>query len=278
MKAMAPGTPVFFRLKAPVNKIAGYGFFAHFILLELEEAWAMFGDKNGDPDRQRFLTRIGRYRGLDLLDPRTERAPIGCTILRVAQFWPPERWIEWGAARGWSANIVQGKTETDEANASRLRAELEYDAVVAPEEFAPRFELIDTDERLFVFANSVRREGQGTFRTRLLSAYGGRCAITGERTLPVLDAAHIQSYLGPRSNHLQNGLLLTKEFHALFDEGYVTVTPEHVVRVSRRIRERWNNGRRYYEFDKQLLREPESKDALPSPDALAWHNRHKFVA
>lgn len=42
----------------------------------------------------------------------------------------------------------------------------------------------------------------------------------------VLDAAHIQPCLGPRSNHPQNGLVLTKEFHALFDRGYVTVTPE----------------------------------------------------
>jgi hypothetical protein len=47
----------------------------------------------------------------------------------------------------------------------------------------------------------------------------------------VLDAAHIQPYLGPRSNHLQNGILLTKESHTLFDLGYVTMTPDHVIRV-----------------------------------------------
>jgi putative restriction endonuclease len=276
MKAMAPGTPVFFRLKAPINRIAGYGFFAHFLVLGLDEAWSMFREKNGDPDALSFLSRMGRYRRLDLLDPHVERAPLGCTILRVARFWPRERWMEWGPAKGWKANIVQGKTETDEIRASRLRAELEYDAVVAPEEFAPRFELVDADERRLVLAKSVRRDGQGTFRSRLLSAYGSRCAITGEHTVPVLDAAHIQDYLGPRSNHLQNGLLLTKEFHALFDEGLVTVTPERVVRVSPRIRERWRNGHRYYPFDGRKLREPEWKEALPSPEALAWHNHRKF--
>lgn len=27
------------------------------------------------------------------------------------------------------------------------------------------------------------------------------------------------------SNHVQNGVLLTEEFHTLFDRGYVTITP-----------------------------------------------------
>jgi hypothetical protein len=120
MKAMLPGLPVFFRLKSPIDSIGGYGFFANFVVLGLDEAWATFREKNGDPDALRFLTRIGRYRGLDLLDPRAERAPIGCTVLRTARFWRRDRWIPWGAAEGWKPNIVQGKTETDPARASRL--------------------------------------------------------------------------------------------------------------------------------------------------------------
>jgi putative restriction endonuclease len=150
---------------------------------------------------------------------------------------------------------------------------------VAPEEFAPSFELVEADERQLVLAKSVCREGQGAFRTRLLSAYGARCAITGEHTVPVLDAAHVQPYLGPRSNHIQNGLLLTKEFHALLDEGLVTVTPDYVVRVSPRIRERWKNGHRYYPFDGRALQAlPDSAAERPSSAALEWHNRRVFVA
>ena len=34
MKRMSLGEPVFLRLKAPVNAIAGYGFFAHFAVLD----------------------------------------------------------------------------------------------------------------------------------------------------------------------------------------------------------------------------------------------------
>jgi hypothetical protein len=36
------------------------------------------------------------------------------------------------------------------------------------------------------------RLGQGAFRLLVTDAYGRRCAVTGERTLPVLDAAHIR--------------------------------------------------------------------------------------
>jgi len=35
--------------------------------------------------------------------------------------------------------------------------------------------------------------GQGTFRVIVTDAYERRCAITGERTLPVLEAAHIKA-------------------------------------------------------------------------------------
>lgn len=94
---------------------------------------------------------------------------------------------------------------------------------------------------------------------------------------PVLDAAHVQPYLGPASNHLQNGLLLTKELHALFDLGYMTVTPEHIVRVSDRLRKDWNNGRRYEQFDGQPLAFVPSRPELrPSRLALEWHADVRF--
>lgn len=110
MKQMSPGEPVFFRLKKPAYAIVGYGFFAHFQVLDLDLAWQTFGEKNGDPSREAFFTRIGKYRGVDLLRPDSRREPIGCTILRDAVFWAPERWIPWGDERGWPANVVQGRT------------------------------------------------------------------------------------------------------------------------------------------------------------------------
>jgi putative restriction endonuclease len=277
MKTMVPGEVIFFRLKRPDYRIAGYGFFAHFSLVDLHTAWSAFGWKNGDPDRIAFLTRIGSYRGVDLLAPSSPASPLGCTIVRDAIFWPEPRWIPWGEAEGWAPNIVQGKTERDSARVARLHAAVREDATVMPGELDDNFSPLEFDERSFALRDAVTREGQGAFRLRLLHAYGGRCAITGEHTEPVLDAAHIQPYLGPRSNHLQNGLLLTKEFHALLDEGYVGVTPDYEIRVSERLRTEWNNGRRYYPYDRQrLLHLPDSESLRPSRDALAWHYERVF--
>lgn len=279
MRAMHIGEPIFFRLKKPDYVIAGYGFFAHFQVLDLDVAWETFGEKNGDPDRARFLTRIGRYRGVDLVGSRERPAPIGCTVLRDAVFWPSTRWIPWGAAEGWQPNIVQGKTERVPERVAALMAAIRADHLAPPPDLvASNFVLADIDGRQWAMQAHAVREGQGTFRLRLLQAYG-RCAITGEHTPVVLDAAHIQPYLGPQSNHLQNGLLLTKEFHALFDAGYVTITPELRVRISDRLRTEFQNGHRYYPFhDRPLVAVPAEEVLRPSRDALAWHERNRFLA
>ena len=277
MKQMLPGETIFFRLKKPDYAIAGYGFFAHFDVVDLHTAWSAFGWKNGDPDKRRFFERIGNYRGLDLLDPAALVAPIGCTVLRDATFWPASRWIPWGTDEGWKTNIVQGKTERDQLRATRLAAAVLADARGVPDDLTERFVPLELDERTMALREVTDREGQGAFRLRLLRAYDGQCAITGEHTEPVLDAAHIQPYLGPRSNHVQNGLLLTKEFHALFDEGYVAVTPDYEVRVSERLRADWKNGKRYYPYDhERLLHLPSDPGLRPSRDALAWHLEHVF--
>jgi putative restriction endonuclease len=192
---------------------------------------------------------------------------------------PRERWLPWGEAQGWKPNIVQGKTERDPARAAQLLFEIQHDELRVPEELddAP-FTPFAADERTLVLARDVRREGQGTFRPRLLDAYGRRCAITGEHTEIVLDAAHIQPSAGPRSNHVQNGLLLTQEFHTLFDKGDVTVTPDLRVRVSGRLARDWNNGKRSTAYDGQELRAVPDASERPASAALEWHAERVFVA
>lgn len=154
--------------------------------------------------------------------------------------------------------------------------EIQFDALGEPEEFADRFELADIDEREAILAKTKLRVGQGTFRSRLLDAYRRRCAITGEKTEPVLDAAHVQPYLGPRSNHLQNGMLLSQEFHTLFDLGFLTVNTDYVVKVSAALREKWSNGKRYYAYHDRPILLPTAEAIHPSRVALEWHGRRIF--
>ncbi len=118
-------------------------------------------------------------------------------------------------------------------------AEVRRDAVARPADLDDACLLVAVDGRRRVLAEQVRREGQGTFRARLLEAYEGQCAITGEHTEPVLDAAHIQPYLGPASNHVQNGLLLTQELHTLFDRGLVCV--EDILYVDAKTKPLWTH-------------------------------------
>lgn len=269
LKHFRAGDPVFFRLKAPFHRIGGYGFFARFRALRLTAAWEVFGTKNGCDDP----FTLARMTGKSLADT------IGCTMLIGVVLRADHHHVPWGPEQGWSGSGLQrGKTVREPALMRRLLDEIAFDAMQVPDELcAERFHPLEADERRLVIARSAQREGQGAFRERLLAAYEGRCAITGEHTEVVLDAAHIQPYLGPRSNHVQNGLLLTKEFHALFDRGYVSVTPEHVVRVSRRLYEEWNNGHRYRPFDgRSLSHLPRSAAEQPCAEVLAWHGERVF--
>jgi putative restriction endonuclease len=120
------------------------------------------------------------------------------------------------------------------------------------------------------------RLGQGAFRLLVTDAYERRCAVTGERTLPVLDAAHIRPYAAAGPHDLSNGLLLRKDLHALFDTGYVTVTPSLELYVSRRIREEFENGRDYYALQGAPIRPPLPPAPPPSPEYLEWHGDTVF--
>lgn len=121
------------------------------------------------------------------------------------------------------------------------------------------------------------RLGQGAFRVLVIDAYQRRCAITGERTLPVLQAAHIKphAYSGP--HEVRNGLLLRADLRILFDRGYVTVTPDLRVEVSRRIKEDYENGREYYALHgRSLMVLPPRPSDRPAREFLEWHNQNVF--
>lgn len=120
------------------------------------------------------------------------------------------------------------------------------------------------------------RLGQGSFRVVVTDLYERRCAVTGERTLPVLQAAHIRPYGADGPHEPRNGLLLRSDLHTLFDRGYVTVTPQLRFEVSRRIREEFENGRDYYALDGQAIRPPVRSDLAPAREYLDWHASNVF--
>ena len=106
--------------------------------------------------------------------------------------------------------------------------------------------------------------------------YNRRCAITQERTLPALEAAHIRPYSDGGEHEARNGLLFRRDIHSLFDAGYVTVTPDLHFEVSRKIKEEFENGRHYYELHGKPIHPPDEALRRPDPEQLRWHNEHAF--
>jgi putative restriction endonuclease len=119
------------------------------------------------------------------------------------------------------------------------------------------------------------RLGQGTFRIAVTEAYQRACAVTAEHSLPALEAAHIRSFAQEGPHEIRNGLLLRADLHRLFDQGYLTVAPDHRLEVSRRLREDYHNGRSYYPLHGQVLRLPASvEDSLFSQGSNV-HERYQ---
>lgn len=115
------------------------------------------------------------------------------------------------------------------------------------------------------------RLGQGALRLMVMDAYGRRCAVTGEKTLPALDAAHIRPFHSIESHDVRNGILMRSDIHRLFDQGYVTVTPDLRFQVSPRIRDQFPNGAIYYDLHGRSVYVPDEADQRPDRSALERH-------
>jgi putative restriction endonuclease len=121
------------------------------------------------------------------------------------------------------------------------------------------------------------RLGQGAFRVLITDAYERRCAISGERTLPVLEAAHIIPYENSGPHLVSNGMLLRSDIHKLFDKGYLTVTKQYKIEVSKRIKEEFENGMDYYKYHgSNLIVLPKKKIDQPSIQFINWHNTNVY--
>jgi putative restriction endonuclease len=264
-RALAPGELFLFKLHSPQNYIVGGGLFAHFTILPISMAWDAFQEKNGAASLAEMRQRVGRYRRAPV-DP-LEDYRIGCILLEQPFFLPEHDWIP--APADWGRQTVQGATY-DLARGEGRRVWHELTA---------RVPLASVGQReLWPIAPTLvlPRLGQGSFRVLVTDLYERRCAVTGERTLPVLDAAHIKPYHLEGPHHPTNGLLLRTDLHTLFDRGYVTVTPEMRLEVSRRIREEFENGQDYYRLQGLEVRRPRAPHALPAASYLEWHAAHVF--
>ena len=83
---------------------------------------------------------------------------------------------------------------------------------------------------------TTTRVGQNFFRTAVLSAYNGRCCITGLSLPALLVASHIIPWRHDSANRVnpRNGLLLSALHDKAFDSGFITIRDDMTVQVSRK--------------------------------------------
>ncbi|MFI9575267.1 HNH endonuclease [Microbispora rosea] len=111
----------------------------------------------------------------------------------------------------------------------------------------------------------------------VLHAYERRCAITGDRIRPVLQAAHIRPVTAGSEHRLDNGLLLRSDVHTRVDRGYLAVDPRHRLLVSPRLREEFGNGEEFYRRAGQEITVPDRPRDRPNREALEWHLDEVFL-
>jgi len=268
-RALSVGELLLFKLHSPNDYIVGGGIFSHASNVPLSIAWDAFGSKNGVSSLGEMRHRIARYRRDPLMLDNRHDPVIGCRILTQPFFLPEEHWIR--VPHSFSKNIVSGKRySTQDAEGLNL-----WEAVARAIDLTGPPTL--ATERLGAPRLVRPRLGQGAFRLEVTDAYERRCAVSGERTLPILDAAHIRAFGDGGEHAASNGLLLRTDIHRLFDLGYVTVSEDRRFEVSHRLKADFDNGKHYYDLHGVALREPTRPFDIPATEALAWHREHRYL-
>lgn len=122
----------------------------------------------------------------------------------------------------------------------------------------------DEDARKHVLRGIFARQGQSSFRGKLIRAYGGQCAVTRCDVLPVLEAAHLHPYRGLHTNRVTNGLLLRADIHTLLDYKLLAPEPDtRTIAISKRL-----VSSQYNELAGRRIAEPVPPEHRPADSVL----------
>jgi putative restriction endonuclease len=278
-KAIQPGEPFFLKShQGDGNRLVGVGFLSGWARLPLTSAWEIFGERNGCATFAELRSRITAYRRTRLHDD-SPNPEIGCVMLRDIAFFHEGSGFE--PPPDWKPNIVQGKGyDLAEPSGTHLEEILRQLLLTspAPDDAGPQMVPGDVfgDPRL-----TPVRLGQAAFKALVQEAYQRRCAVTGDKIVPVLQAAHIRPVTSEGQNRVDNGLLLRSDVHTLFDRGYLSVHPgTRTLLVSPRLRSEWGNGEEFYQRASggEPITSPVRAGDRPNEEFLSWHADEVFLA
>lgn len=257
------------------NRLVGVGVFSGYARLRLSEAWHWFGTGNGVNSEFELRDRIERYRRAPI--ERLSDPEVGCVLLRDALFFSPDESLP--PPPDFSTSIVRGKTyDLDVLDRT-------HPVVGAITKYLdPGSDVLDLAARELIQQRTrgdarlvIPRVGQRAFRALVAEAYHHRCALTGDKVRPVLEAAHIVPVGTGGQHRIDNGVLLRSDMHTLFDRGYIGIDPHHNLRVSPALREQFGNGDWLYAREGAQIALPDRRAERPNPEYLEWHMEEIFV-
>ena len=156
------------------------------------------------------------------------------------------------------------------------------------EELIAKFQNKQIEEiNLEVFPKGKEREAtiktrvnQSFFRSVILSSYNSKCCITGLSIPELLVASHIKPWSKDKENRINphNGLCLNSIHDKAFDRGFLTVTPDYKIIVSKYFND-YSVDKSVNDFfiryDKQDIIKPER--FLPAKEFLDYHFQNIFI-
>jgi putative restriction endonuclease len=117
------------------------------------------------------------------------------------------------------------------------------------------------------------------FRSKVLKAYGSRCALTGFKFIngggrAEVEAAHIKSVEAKGPDIVQNGLALSGTIHWMFDRGLLSLADDRRILLSNHIND--VDGVWKILNSDGMAWVPEQEADRPDPRFLAWHREQVF--
>lgn len=150
---------------------------------------------------------------------------------------------------------------------------------------APLLEKVFDHQTPFVYDEdktkvlTMRTVRDRVFRSKVLKAYGSRCALTGFKFIngggrAEVEAAHIKSVGAKGPDVVQNGLALSGTIHWMFDRGLVGVADDRQILLSNHIND-VDGVRKILNVDGRAIF-PEQASERPDPRYLQWHRKQCF--
>lgn len=262
-RAVKPGEPFLFKLKAPRSEIAGFGFFSYATALPVSVMWRLFGELTGAKDEGEAFERVQRMRtrvGLESKQGVDYR--VGCICVREVVLFEESLMLD--APSDFEKQVGLGKVYSLKKEPGKS---LWQDCVWRARQRGDRSLIKDTEDAR-VSLEARPRLGPLSFAASVLDAYGRKCAVTGENTLSVLQPVRIRE---SSDWTVPNGLLLRADLARLFEDGLATVTPEFRLVVSEHV-----ESTAYRELSGRILSLPDKAADHPLVEALWWHGEARF--